>query len=62
MTDQQRIVMELLLEELDVMISNISGLPDHVKILPITHYDFAAALRIVGDMLKEIDRRLDEIS
>lgn len=42
-----------IIEELDMMVSNLSSLPSHVKTTPITHYDFEAALWLIVQLFKE---------
>lgn len=41
-----------LIEELDRMIVKIEELPQNAMILPITHYDFAAALILISSIMK----------
>lgn len=41
-----------LLDMLDEMVQNIENLPPHAMTLPITHYDFASLMLLIGALFK----------
>lgn len=43
-----------LLAELNIMIKNIENLPSTAMLTPINHYDFAASLILLAEILREL--------